>query len=471
MEENQDFLQLLEEKLRIKRADLESKVLPQLKDNLRVIGDTFHILYTYLVKKGFLKEDLYNYEQSTKLEPPSSDPIPDGEMLSELSFRLANYERVLDYMNNVWGIEIDKLDLTGIKKVLSVLDFIKWKSLGSNTTHNITRGLTMTLDKIITSNDDPMSSEVRFNSITKLNEANQKAKEFLKDISSYQREAYKFKIRALILTAVNPTEEEYNRNSRNILLSVKKEMNGVLPGEPYYRELIEEILLEDFAPDGQARREQLLKSIKTSVPPKKEVKSQKKEKKKVDKAFLLHIVPELAKAGDQLASATAKLEHNRDITAARKNSFLEVLRRLFNRKEEDIYYEVKTIDPVSGHERKIKLNYTSLIDKLHKKNQLLRSVGNTNSPAYGKLKEYSEKALMEFIENNLLDLRAFHKKMVGLDEMFKMEPDPTLRARVKGIRVEMDTLKRIYVESNKSLKEYVAQKEEQAQLKALGIEG
>ncbi len=471
MEENQDFLQLLEEGLKLKRTELDEETLPRLKEELRNFGNTFHILYTYLVQKGLLKEDLYNYDQSTKLEPPSSDPIPDQEMVSELSFRLSNYESVLDYMNNIYDVNMDKLNLGGIKKILAVLDYVKWPNLGSNTTHNITRGLTMVMDKIITSNNDPMSSEIRFNSIANLNNSYGKIKKYLKSVSIYQREAYKFRIRTVILPGLNPTSESVTRDLKGILVAAKLEITSQLPGEPFYRELIEEIFTEDFGYDGEAKKQAVLKSLNITGSRKKEVTQKKKTEKKIDKTYLLRIIPDVSKAADQLASAAAKLEHNREITSARKKSFVEVLKKFFNRKEEDLFYEVKTVDPVSGQSRKVRLNFTTLMDQIRKKTQLLRNIGNSNSQQYEKLAEYSEEMLMEFIENNLMELRTFHKKMVGLDEMFKKEEDPALRARIKGIKVETDTLKRLYMESNKTLKEYLSLKEEAAQLKALGIEG
>lgn len=453
-----------------KRVELEEKVLPSLKTDMRNFGNTFHIMYTYLVQKGFLKEDLYNYEQTSKLEPPSDDPIADGELIPELSFRLSNYSSVLDYMNNIFDVNIDKLDLNGIKKILAIIDYIKWPNLGTNTTHSITRGLTMVMDKIVTSNDDPVSSEVRFNSTTTQTQNYNKIKKHLKEISLYQREAYKFRIRTVICPEVNPTADKASKNLKSLLMSIKLEMNAQMPGSPFYRELIEEIFAEDYGMEGEQKKAALLKSLNVSKETRKKQVKKKDTSRQVDKNHLLKILPLMEKSADQLASALVKLDHNKEITSDKKKGLKEILRRFFQRKENDIYYEVKTTDPVSGHARKTSLNFNALSESIRKKTQLYRTIGNTNSQQYQKLAEYSEEMLKEFIENNLLELRAFHKKMTGLDEMFKKEEDPTIRARIKGIKVETETLKRLYMECNKSLQEYVAIKEEMAQLKALGIE-
>jgi hypothetical protein len=470
MEENLDFVQQLEEGLKLKRMELEKTTLPSLKEDLRNFGSTFHLMYNFLVQKGFLKEDLYNYEQSSKLEPPSSDPIPDAELIPELSFRMVNYDNVLDYLNNIYDISIDKMDLGGIKKVLSILDYIKWSSLGTNTTHTITRGLTLVLDKIVANKNDPVSSEIRFNTISTQTQNYNKIKKELRDISLYQREAYKFRLRSIILPEIKPTPEMISKDLKGTLMAIKLEINTQLPGAPFYRELIEEIFSEDFDFESEKKREALLKSLNyTHKKATKEVTTEKKQKT-VDKTYLLKIIPNLAKSADQLGSALAKLEHNKEITSAKKKSLKEILRRFFNKKETNIYYEIKAVDAISGHQRKTKVNFMSLTSQIRQKIQLFRNIGNTNSQQYEKLSEYTEEMLQDFIENNLRDLRSFHRNMGGLDEMFKHEEEPTIRARVKGIKVEADTIKRLYQECNKSLKEYIAQKEEIAQLKALGIE-
>ncbi|MDC7223336.1 MAG: hypothetical protein PQJ60_06310 [Spirochaetales bacterium] len=470
MEEKLEYIQQLEEGLKGKRLELEQVTLPELKENLRNFGNTFHMMYAFLVQKGFLKEDLYNYEQTSKLDPPSSDPIADAELIPELSFRLSSYDSVLDYLNNIYDVDMDKLNLGGIKKVLSIIDYIKWSHLGTNTTHPITRALTIVMDKIVTSSNDPVSSEIRFNSISAQAQNYNNIKKELKDISIYQREAYKFRLRSVILPSVSHSAEMVAHDLKGILMAIKLEMTSQLPGAPFYRELIEEIFSEDYGLEGDKKKDDILKRLNVAGQVKKKEAKKKETERKVDKGDLLKIIPSVAKSGDQLASALAKLDHNRDITSSGKKTLIEILRRFFSRKEDDIYYEIKVMDPGSGHNRKVKINFTAFSDKVRKKTQLLRNIGNSNSQQYEKLTEYTEEMLQEFIENNLSEIRSHHKKMVGLDEMFKKVDDPAIRARIKGIKVETDTLKRLYMECNTSLKEYIAIKEEMAQLKALGID-
>lgn len=470
MEDGQDFLTQLDNCLRAKRNQLEETTIQTLRDELRQFGSNFYTIYNYLVQKGLLKEDLYNYDQKSKMEPPSAEPIGDGELIPELSFRMASYQSVLEYLNNMFQIDIDRLSLNGIKEILNIVNYIKWESLGGNTAHPVTRALSTVYDKIISSTNDPMSSEIRFNSITTMTRLCKNIKIRLKQISLYLREVYKFKIRSLILAENTVTSEMVNRDKKGLLLNIKMEMNSLLPDEPFYRELIEEILDEDFGYEGDKKRAELLDRMKVA----EKEKSQRKEKKKqeivVGKKDLLKIVPHLASAADQLSAALAKLDHNREITSKRRKSLGEILRRFFARKETDIIYEVRTLDPVTGQNRRERISFNSFGETIRKKIVLLRNIGNANSAQYMKLSQYQEEMLYSFLDNNLIELRSIHKRVVGLDGLFKKEEDQTIRARIRGVKVEADTIKRIYMECSKDLKEYKARKQELAQLQALGIE-
>ncbi len=273
------------------------------------------------------------------------------------------------------------------------------------------------------------------------------------------------------MTEESLTTDMVQNDRKGSLVHIKMEMASLLPNEPFYRELIEEMLDEDYGYEIEKKRAEILGRLKVTQKSKKKKSVKNVKEKKVGKADLIKILPDLSKAADQLSSALVKLEHNKNITTARKKSLGEILRRFFTRRESDIYYEIKSLDPISGQSRKENIHYNAFADKVGKKLQLLRSLGNTNGPQYAKLTESSEETIYQTLESNLLELRSYHKRMTGLDSMFKKEEDPTIRARIKGIRVETDTLKNIYMDCTKSLKEYSATKEEIAQLKALGIQG
>lgn len=464
-----DFLEQLSECLETKKTFHEEKTYTDLIVALRNFGSSFNSIYNYMVQKGLIKEDLYNYEQKSRMEPPSSEPIPDGELISELSFRLSSYNNVLDYVNNLYQLDNDKLNLPGIKQILAIVNYIKWGSLGVTTNSPVTRGFSLILEKIVPDSDDPMSSEVRFNLVKQMDELQNKIKTLLKDISIFQREWYKLQVRKSVIPLTNLDEDAIKRDSRKALLIIKKKMYEVNPEESFFRELIEEIFAEDNSEESENLRAKLLKSMEMEEAKKIVKKEKKQELPHVDKTTLLRILPELGKMSNQLSGAISKLEQNNQVVNSQKRSFMDFIRKFFSSKEKEVFYEVKTVDPHSGQTRRETINFNKFVEKVRLKSHLLKSVTSQTTPLFSKLSNTSEEAVFEFIENNIIDIRAIHKKLDGLDNMFKKETEQALRSSIRGIKVEVDTLRRNYSECFKKLKEYSAIKEEMDQLEALGI--
>jgi hypothetical protein len=87
----------------------------------------------------------------------------------------------------------------------------------------------------------------------------------------------------------------------------------------------------------------------------------------------------------------------------------------------------------------------------------------------GKLEAMQEDQLIGFLERNVRDLQTMHKTLTALDEFFKAEANKEDREKVKGIKPELATIKNALVRANSKRHEYSAQKEEEEQLRRLGV--
>ena len=58
---------------------------------------------------------------------------------------------------------------------------------------------------------------------------------------------------------------------------------------------------------------------------------------------------------------------------------------------------------------------------------------------------------------------------MALDEYFKNNVNPLERSKIRGITMELTTIRNIIVKSNQIRAEYVAYAEEQEQMRKLGI--
>jgi hypothetical protein len=73
------------------------------------------------------------------------------------------------------------------------------------------------------------------------------------------------------------------------------------------------------------------------------------------------------------------------------------------------------------------------------------------------------------LEKNIRETQMMHKTLTALDEYFKTSADRDVRERIKGIKPELGTIKNVIIRANAKRHEYGAQKEEEEQLKRLGV--
>jgi hypothetical protein len=86
-----------------------------------------------------------------------------------------------------------------------------------------------------------------------------------------------------------------------------------------------------------------------------------------------------------------------------------------------------------------------------------------------KLQSMQDEQLISFLERNIRDLQSYHKTLTALDEYFKAEVGKQDREKVRGIKPELGTIKNAIIRANAKRHEYSAQKEEEDQLKRLGV--
>jgi hypothetical protein len=80
-----------------------------------------------------------------------------------------------------------------------------------------------------------------------------------------------------------------------------------------------------------------------------------------------------------------------------------------------------------------------------------------------------EEQLLGMLERNIRDAQTMHKIFGALDDFFKLEAGKEDRDKIKGIKPELATMKNAIVRANQRRHEFSAQKEEEEQMKKLGI--
>jgi hypothetical protein len=279
----------------------------------------------------------------------------------------------------------------------------------------------------------------------------------LKVLNEFNRELYKDNVRALVVNSMNTGEA----NSANI----KKRLAVADKNMPFFPELVEEILKEDYQADEGARKK-VFKILAA-------VEEKKKAEKPVNfKPTLIEGLNALGSTVGSFSECLTKLSENNEVFQNQKrglwDKIKQALAQMANKEPEPVVYFVEYIDPIKGTKVNEKVNFNTFSGDLEKKIKILGAIAAKGTAA-SKLEKMEEPQLIELLQRNVRDVQTFHKTLTALDEMFKAEAPKEDRAKIKGIKPELGAIKNAITVGNQKYHDYNNQKEEQEQFKKLGI--
>jgi len=448
----------LEQVLTARKDYLEREALVKLKEELRVYQSSFASLYNIYLKKKSIDEDPYKHETKiSELEVPESTPFQDVKRIEQLSIRLSNFDSQLDFLVNFYQLGVDFLNLDRIKRIVGLVRYIDWVGFSPDSQFLMTKAVAeMTNHSKV--GVDALTLSLIGDCLSKLSKKTAAAMATLKDLNLYYRESYKLAIRQNVTQNMSASEATPE--------NIRKKMPSVMPGVPFYKELIEEIQKEDYAGGGVDLRDAILNTLMV-----KEEKP-KAQKAAVDyKQILLDGIQVIGGASNTLNEVNTKLRENQTVMESRKKGFFEaikeLIRQITNAEPEEVVYNIEKMDETKGLPVKEKLAFYRFLDEMEKKTRILTSF--MRGPAYQKLAAMTEEQIIGYLERNIKDVQNYHKTLNALDEFFKANVIQDDRDKIKGIKPELSALKNTYVKANQMRYEYSAQKEAEEQMKRLGV--
>jgi hypothetical protein len=437
---------------------LERTELDRLKEELRIFQISYSVLYNMFLKKKLIIEDPYKQETKiSELEVPDTGPINEAKRLEQISLRLANYDSQMDFLVNFYQFGVDFLNLERIRRILGLVRYIDWTNLTPDSKAPNTR-LVSEITNNAKSGGDHLSLSIIGESLTKLPKCTANIIAILRNLTAYHKETYKLNIRNAI-KGMQPAEAN--------IVNVKKKVTTTMPGTPFYQEFVDELIKEDYSKDGPALREAILKSL--SVPTEKP----KATKPKVSyKAILMSGISAIGSTGSVLGEVAQTIDENEALLASMKKGFFEKLKQLIramtNAEPEDVMYELEYIDQVKGTRTEELLNLNQFRADLNRRIKILTGMTGQGQ-LVAKLNAAPEEKVLAYLENAIKDVQAIHRTLVALDEYFKSSISREERDKVKGVKTELASIKNFFVKANQIRHEYSAAKEEEEQLKRMGI--
>jgi len=437
---------------------LERSEIDKLKEELRIFQISYSVLYNMFLKKKLINEDPYKQESKiSEIQIPETGAFNEAKRLEQVSLRLANYDSQLDFLVNFYQFSVDFLNLERIRKIVGLVRYIEWTSLTPDSKSPNTQAASGLISNV-KAGADPLTMSIIGESLSRLPKCTSTIMGILRDLTTYYKEDYKLKVRGAMAGM---------QASEATAANIRKKINTAIPGTPFYQEFVEEIIKEDYSSAGAEMKEAILKSLAVAAEKPKAAKP-KTEYKDV----LLSGLNAIGSAVSVLNEIIGKLDENQAVLEKQKKSFWEklrqMLRTMMSSDPEEVVYELQFIDQSTGAEVWEHLNFYQFRADLDKKAKIFARMSG-QGPLVAKLKAMTEEQILSYLERAIKDLQSIHRILTALDEYFKSSVPREERDQIKGIKPELAAIKNAYVKANQIRHDYSAQKEEEEQMKKLGL--
>jgi len=454
MEGPEDFLQKLDAAIGKRREWFESTQIPKLREALVSFTALFEGVASTLIRKGFIREDPYNYDQAfTEIVIPGDEALPDFENADELSFRLAAYRRQLKFVCTEYPLELEALGLARLKKLSSLVAYINWLEFGEVSKSPTTRAFARAFMKVRIGSDS-MASQILKDSEMQLVKLTHQIRGTLAEMITYHRESWKAAVRHEVLPGITAGSGDTRARKEEMLKTIRRGFANKMVGKPWFPTLTEEIADEELAADGPQRKEKILASLALAV------ETQKTQTAEVDgHTILMEAVRLLARPHEELVTAVAVLEENEQLLLGASHGGGGWLKRLLggsggNAPSKDRIYKGQYAEPGAAAPKTEVLDFAQFAAEVKKKGSLLSALSNSSSSASKKLDGTGEEQIASFIDKQLTELHLIHRRLSSLNALFQarvMQEKKTAR----GIKIELLTLKNSIVKANQRRHDFV----------------
>ncbi len=446
----------------------DSYLLPKLLEEYKISQSAAKTIRTVLVKKGIVRDDPYNYDSKiSEIQIPPEEQFTETEKPQVIGGRLAQYEAMLDYLSNYYTFNCDFLTTEKISKLVALNRSFTWEAFSTTSTRVNTKGLADLVSTLRTGND-PLSISIVNDALSQLNKSATAITKTLKTLTDFHKERYKAAVRKLVMPGAIINPATLTTNTREAVAEIKRSFAVNMKGQPFYNELIEEILKEDFSPDHAVLQEELLARLSAN-----QAAASKNAKQETLKPVLLDGIRILGAFSPQLDELAIKISENNHTLLSAEHGFWEKLaalfRKAFNIPEKPQSVQITTVDPVTQTGKRETIDIPSFVDDIKHRSRLYTGFALKTSPAYQKIEAMEEPEILDLLTRHIAELNMLLKQGAGLDNYFKQTVSQMDRDRIRGLRVEISGLRNNLVKANQCRAEYASQLEEQQQLKKLGI--
>ncbi|AGT44990.1 hypothetical protein [Treponema pedis] len=466
METAKEFVEHLSATLESKKREFNTTLLPQMQENYNIQSTAVQAIRSILLKKRAIHDDPYKYDsRMTEIEIPRTEPFMDSEKTSVIGSRLSHYEMMLDFLNNYYQFNTDFLGPKRISILFELNNTFLWGNFSNTSNHPNTKGLVDIMRGIFTS-PDTLTSSLLKDSVSHLAKSEAVINGLLKELTVFHREEYKLLIRREIMPKINISPNDC-LNPSNALKEIKKVFSVTLKKQPFYTDLIIEIIKEDCGNDSVRLRQEILNKLY----PKKSEKVEEKYEENHRRSLLAGL-KFLGNTAPHFKIALEKIKSNEELIHKSGQSFfksiIKAIKQAFNISGRDREITVTISDPITQTRKKQVINYNSFEKEMTGKITLFQSISAASPAVQRKIGTMNDEVLLNLLTKYISESNELLKEMTGLDEFYKTVK-PELRGKIRGIKIEVTTITNSIIKANQCRAEYTAFAEEAEQMKKLGI--
>jgi hypothetical protein len=433
---------------------LESEKIPLVKESFSKLFASFTELHGKLRQKGLIKDDPYaNSNEVIEIIIPDFEPYIETEEAWKTDSRFNQYISVLSFIVNNYNLNIENLDMNEIEKINKFIQYYDLKNIINPLVTDF--NTTVIGKKIISlraSSSDRLITSTFDSCIDTIYKCYDRISDGLKYIFLFLKESYKLYIRNDILTSLDTNINDYS--PEDLLKKIKNEIDINFKHIKFYKKYVLEIIEEDFSPQGEGLRDDILKKlsfVNTEKSKKKEKENSGPDKNEV----LLKLLLEMGKIRPQLSSAIEKINDNHlkisSVADSFFSKFLKMLSRaLFNLPTKTIYN--LSFRNTSGEKQNINLHYEEFYDYVKHIEYLLLPFSEDDR-AKSFIQSLSEPPTKE-IDKIILGIKKSTKNLAGLDEYFKLNISGKI-GKSRGIKPELNALKSQIGNCSASYRDYL----------------
>jgi hypothetical protein len=468
MDSQQPFAAQLASALEQRRAVVDRTEIPKLKELFRVFHTSFQGLHSIFLRKSMVQEDPYKDEQKVvDLVTPSDEPYMESERDMIIGARMDAYDNLMEYLDSYYEMRSDVLDFRQLKRLSDVVKFIHFERLTTSSPAPTTRGVAELVGKVRSANDSFANSIVS-DALDQLSKKSKEIVALLKSIGSFKREEYKLMLREQVFSALSNPEQLQAEDEQSLKV-IREQFKAAGCDGPFVPELASEVIAEDYGPQSDQLQQEALKRLNATAS-----KPKRQKPKESLRDILISAVRALAAASRPFDTIVDRMRANQELLKSQKRSFGQRFRewidKMSNKGAAEVIYNVEFVDETSGTKHNETIAFESFMETLGKKSRLYGAFLAKSGSTWEKIQHASDEQLYNYATKELGDCHLIHRRAQALDVHIKSEAPQDVRQKMKGIKIELTGIKNATASANQLIHEYVAKKDEQEQMRKLGVD-